>query len=231
MQLRKRKTEDVNFSLTPESNMSEKKRFVDYYDEYWKVSISNKLQPLLKVRKGYWVFDKWKGNQYNGNNREKKTIDKKYGTDPQSPHSPHPHADPAAADPSSSRRPALNPIYLIPELCYATPMQVCFYKQNELVCHSLEILSSFRPRLSSMLELEKRTGIHFSNKSLLFEAFTSPSFSEFVHPYSNQRLEMLGDSVIGLLIVDHLCKILPEDIDMVRMLPTPYSSIFPRGLT
>lgn len=56
-------------------------------------------------------------------------------------------------------------------------------------------------------ELEKSLGYSFSNKDVLIEALTHRSFyhehSDKVDNY-NERLEFLGDSVLGLAIVEYL---------------------------
>ncbi|MCX7845852.1 MAG: ribonuclease III [Dictyoglomaceae bacterium] len=57
-------------------------------------------------------------------------------------------------------------------------------------------------------KVEKITGIIFSNPSLLLEALTHPSYYH-ENPnigVNNQRLEFLGDSVIGLVISEVLYK-------------------------
>ena len=60
--------------------------------------------------------------------------------------------------------------------------------------------------------LEKRIGYRFKKKALLKAALTHPSF-HFEHPEvptDNQRLEFLGDSVLGLLAADALTKNNPD---------------------
>ena len=56
-------------------------------------------------------------------------------------------------------------------------------------------------------ELEKRVGCRFQNKDLLMEALTHRSFyheNPEQAPAHNERLEFLGDSVLGLVVVDYL---------------------------
>lgn len=55
---------------------------------------------------------------------------------------------------------------------------------------------------------EKTTGIFFSNPSLLLEALVHPSYYHENPPIgmNNQRLEFLGDSVIGLIVSEVLYK-------------------------
>jgi len=64
------------------------------------------------------------------------------------------------------------------------------------------LLSSNHP----LRELEKRIGYRFQDRSLLLAALTHPSY-RFEHPdetQDNQRLEYLGDAVIGLLAAQHV---------------------------
>lgn len=60
---------------------------------------------------------------------------------------------------------------------------------------------------TSAEDLEKTTGYTFKNRALLTEALTHKSFfhenSSRVRTY-NERLEFLGDSVIGLIIVEYI---------------------------
>ena len=54
-------------------------------------------------------------------------------------------------------------------------------------------------------QLEKNLGYFFKNKKLLYEALTHRSFShENPDKTCNERLEFLGDSVLGLVIVESL---------------------------
>jgi len=63
-----------------------------------------------------------------------------------------------------------------------------------------------------MNPLEARIGYKFRNSLLLAEAMTHPSLSlerrDF--PFDNQRLEFLGDSVIQLVVTEHLFRLFPE---------------------
>ncbi len=63
-----------------------------------------------------------------------------------------------------------------------------------------------------MNPLEARIGYKFRNSLLLAEAMTHPSISleRRDYPFDNQRLEFLGDSVIQLIITEHLFRIFPE---------------------
>jgi ribonuclease-3 len=61
--------------------------------------------------------------------------------------------------------------------------------------------------------LEKKLKIFFKNKNLLIEAFCHRSFlnenPNFFTP-SNERLEFLGDAVLGLVTTEYLFKTFPE---------------------
>lgn len=63
-----------------------------------------------------------------------------------------------------------------------------------------------------MNPLEGRIGYKFRNSLLLAEAMTHPSLSLERKDYSfdNQRLEFLGDSVIQLVITEHLYRLFPS---------------------
>jgi ribonuclease-3 len=60
---------------------------------------------------------------------------------------------------------------------------------------------------SALKELEKKIGYSFGDRKLLFEAITHKSFHH-EHcgkaPAYNERLEFLGDAVIGLIVVEYL---------------------------
>ncbi|MBM3618336.1 MAG: ribonuclease III [Alphaproteobacteria bacterium] len=57
-------------------------------------------------------------------------------------------------------------------------------------------------------KLETALGYSFKRKGLLEEALTHPSCAK---PYSNQRLEFLGDSVLGMLVANALFRLFPKD--------------------
>lgn len=71
-------------------------------------------------------------------------------------------------------------------------------------------------------EFEEEIGYTFKNKDLLFEALSHSSFAnEYKHGRSsNERLEFLGDSVLSIVISEHLFKYfkhLPEgDLTKIR---------------
>ena len=64
-----------------------------------------------------------------------------------------------------------------------------------------------------MTELETRLGHRFKDASLLETALTHSSFANenaAAHCLSNERLEFLGDSVLGVTVADHLYRQYPE---------------------
>ncbi len=52
------------------------------------------------------------------------------------------------------------------------------------------------------LEIEKKLGYTFQDKTLLEEAFTHSSFAGLYHVQSNERMEYLGDSVLELVVTE-----------------------------
>ncbi|PWU09900.1 MAG: ribonuclease III [Verrucomicrobia bacterium] len=63
-----------------------------------------------------------------------------------------------------------------------------------------------------MNPLEARIGYKFRNSLLLAEALTHPSISleRKNFPFDNQRLEFLGDSVLQLVVTEHLFSLFPD---------------------
>ena len=59
---------------------------------------------------------------------------------------------------------------------------------------------------TNIKNLEKSIGYKFKTKNLLIEALTHPSYRHEINPdgRDNQRLEYLGDAVLGLVIADEL---------------------------
>ena len=55
-----------------------------------------------------------------------------------------------------------------------------------------------------MIELEKKIGYTFKDKSLLKEALTHSSYVNGDHNKCNERLEFLGDSVLSVTVSQHL---------------------------
>lgn len=56
--------------------------------------------------------------------------------------------------------------------------------------------------------IEQKIGYRFRQKGLLEEALTHPSLAK---PYSNQRLEFLGDTVLGLMVAKLLYRLFPAE--------------------
>lgn len=61
-------------------------------------------------------------------------------------------------------------------------------------------------------ELEKQLNINFISKSLLITACTHPSYLNECSDLSedNERLEFLGDAVLGLIVTEYLFKLFPS---------------------
>jgi len=68
-------------------------------------------------------------------------------------------------------------------------------------------------RTKSLKEFEEKIGISFIDKQLLNMALTHPTYV-FEHRniahHHNQRLEFLGDSVLGMVVAEHLYKSFPK---------------------
>ena len=64
-----------------------------------------------------------------------------------------------------------------------------------------------------MQELQEKICYFFNDKDLLKTALTHSSYSNEIKSFcqNNERLEFLGDSVISLIIAEHLFKIFPHD--------------------
>lgn len=56
-------------------------------------------------------------------------------------------------------------------------------------------------------EAESRLGVKFKDKNLLKTAFTHSSFANEHKAQSNERLEFLGDSVLGLIVTKRIFKL------------------------
>lgn len=64
-----------------------------------------------------------------------------------------------------------------------------------------------------MKTLETKLGYQFQNPKLLDHALTHSSYANEHHLgsiSSNERLEFLGDSVLGMIVADHLYRIFPD---------------------
>ena len=73
-----------------------------------------------------------------------------------------------------------------------------------------------------MTELEDRLGYHFRQRELLEHALTHSSWSNergSGHLGSNERLEFLGDSVLGWMVAESLYRLFPQmpEGDMTRL--------------
>jgi len=78
---------------------------------------------------------------------------------------------------------------------------------------SAEINKSLQLEQSLYEDLEARLGINFQDKTLLHSALTHPSYAN-EHPEDptedNERLEFLGDSVLGMIIARSLYRRFPD---------------------
>ena len=73
-----------------------------------------------------------------------------------------------------------------------------------------------------MKSLEEKLGYQFQDKSLLENALTHSSYANEHHAgraQSNERLEFLGDSVLGMVVADYLYRHFPDlpEGDLTRM--------------
>ncbi len=65
-------------------------------------------------------------------------------------------------------------------------------------------------RRTAPAALQRRIGYVFSDKTLLITALTHPTYANNVEPVeNNQRMEFLGDAVLGLLTAEHAYRALP----------------------
>ncbi len=58
--------------------------------------------------------------------------------------------------------------------------------------------------MSQLAALQKRMGYQFQNEQLLVTALTHSSYANEHRTKSNERLEFLGDSVLGLIVGEYL---------------------------
>ncbi len=74
------------------------------------------------------------------------------------------------------------------------------------------VMNQMEYLLQHISVIENRLGYIFQNRSLLTLAFVHRSFinENRVITQHNERLEFLGDAILGMLISDHLYKHLPE---------------------
>ena len=61
---------------------------------------------------------------------------------------------------------------------------------------------------SNSIKLEKKINIKFKNFELLIKSLTHKSYDSI---HNNEKLEFLGDRVLGLVITKKLLEIYPED--------------------
>ena len=73
-------------------------------------------------------------------------------------------------------------------------------------------VSPVKPERKTLLrQFEKSSGVRFKNEALLDLAFSHRSFSnETAQRGNNERLEFLGDSVLGLVVSSHLYRVLTD---------------------
>ena len=69
-------------------------------------------------------------------------------------------------------------------------------------------MSNKHPRLPDRAELETRLGHHFADAELLTRALRHSSAGT---DDSNERLEFLGDRVLGLIVAEHLHSVFPDE--------------------
>ncbi len=63
-------------------------------------------------------------------------------------------------------------------------------------------------------EIEEKLGYHFQNNKLLIQAFTHRSFSNVPgNTAHNERLEFLGDSVLGFVVAQDLYRRFPDETE------------------
>lgn len=63
---------------------------------------------------------------------------------------------------------------------------------------------------TSQAEVEEKIGHLFAEASLLERALTHSSY-RVVDPACNERLEFLGDSILGMIVAEHLYNVLPGE--------------------
>ncbi|MBI3236122.1 MAG: ribonuclease III [Chlamydiales bacterium] len=74
-------------------------------------------------------------------------------------------------------------------------------------------MNAIEELLENSAEVEKRLGVVFKDKKLFIQAFVHRSFfneNRILIAEHNERLEFLGDSVLGLIISDYLYTKLPD---------------------
>jgi len=69
------------------------------------------------------------------------------------------------------------------------------------------------PQSKNLDSFEKKLGYSFSNKDLLVQALSHSSYAyenSDEDPVDNEVMEFLGDSVLGLIVTDYLCRTYPQ---------------------
>lgn len=61
-----------------------------------------------------------------------------------------------------------------------------------------------------MQELESKIEYKFTDRSLITTALTHSSYANEHHCASNERLEFIGDSVLGMVVATHLYRLYPD---------------------
>lgn len=68
-----------------------------------------------------------------------------------------------------------------------------------------------RTECAAPVDLQERIGYRFRDGALLVTALTHPTYSNNVeHVADNQRMEFLGDAVLGILAAEHVYRSLPD---------------------
>ena len=77
-------------------------------------------------------------------------------------------------------------------------------------------------------EFQERIGYQFRRNNLLIQALTHSSIKDERHP-SNERLEFLGDAVLGLVITEYVYKKFPEhdegDLTVIKSIVVSHTSL------
>lgn len=200
----------VDFTLTPQSIMdiSTQTSYLQYYGEKYDKHIEDKNQPLIRCdfinsfRMKDKRVDKLKSPTIFSLRRREIGQQKKAEKPKYSKH-------------SGSFRPNL-----IPELCLLAPYDKSFIdwvsSLNKLYFHVEATLNHYK----LLEEFEKHIGVTFKNKALLRQALTHKSYAIQVQQgkSANQRLEFLGDAVLGLLTATKFYEIMEKEKIQVNML-------------
>ena len=79
--------------------------------------------------------------------------------------------------------------------------------------------------MADLMELQQILGVSFSNPSLLTQALIHSSYANEnpgIDPACNERLEFLGDAILGVVIAEKLYQLLPDaaEGEMTRLRAT-----------